>query len=519
MPLSPGQEVDRYDVEAVLGQGGMAVVYRVRHRTLHTLHALKVLTMVSPGVRKRLLQEGRVQAQLRHPNVVAVTDVLDVQGAPALLMEYVNGPALDQFLASQRPSLEQAEFLFRGVVEGVAQAHALGIVHRDLKPANVLLAGMVPKVTDFGLAKAIRGEPGSGHTRTGATMGTPAYMAPEQIRNAKDVDARADVFALGALLYELVTGTLAFPQDDLLELFNAAAEGRYRPPRELVPDLPEHLERALTGALEPDRERRLPSCHALLAVLDGKSSWAPPPETPLQPLLQKPMPADGPTSGPMWHPDMTEEEPAPERVTVEQPPPSQRRVSPLLIGSAVVLVLLFGCAGLALALKPDPPPETTWVPGPALQDAPKDPATTGRTGKELPPDQGTHTAPAGDPPVDPPPVQDPPTQDPPTQDPPATEPAVDPPATDPPATEPAAVPPATEPVARGKGTLRVRGDADSVKLVGPQGSFGPGPVAPGAYTIRATFGGQTMTAGTVQVKAGQTVTLECDASFMTCDRL
>src|SRR5688500_13232778 len=138
--LAVGEEVDRYVVEALLGSGGMAVVYRVRHRTLATAHALKVLTNTVPQVRERLVAEGRIQAGLRHVNLVAVTDVLDVGGAPALLMDYVEGPALVAWIEERGPlPLADVEAIFGGILAGVAMAHARGLVHRDLKPGNVLL--------------------------------------------------------------------------------------------------------------------------------------------------------------------------------------------------------------------------------------------------------------------------------------------------------------------------------------------------------------------------------------------
>ncbi len=163
MDLAPGTTVDRYTVEARLGEGGMAVVYRVRHNSLGSVHALKVLSGSMSSVRERLLQEGRLQASLRHPNV---------------------------------------------------------------KPGNVLIArttaGSIPKVADFGLAKVLAGD-GVGamrQTRTGTAMGTPSYMAPEQIRSAKGVDGRADLFSLGAVLYELYCGELAFPGEDMWTIFS-----------------------------------------------------------------------------------------------------------------------------------------------------------------------------------------------------------------------------------------------------------------------------------------------------------
>ncbi|MCA9573545.1 MAG: serine/threonine protein kinase, partial [Myxococcales bacterium] len=198
------------------------------------------------------IREGRVQARVRHPHLVAVTDVLDLDGSPGLLMELAHGPALDEWLARYRPTLDEAVRVFRGIVLGVGYAHAQGLVHRDLKPANVLLhldAGqVVPKVTDFGLAKLT--ESGDeNRTRSGVTMGTPAYMPPEQIRNAAAVDRRADIYSLGCILYEMVTGEQAYRNDDMLALFNDIASGAHVPASERVEGLPEAILRTLSRTM------------------------------------------------------------------------------------------------------------------------------------------------------------------------------------------------------------------------------------------------------------------------------
>jgi eukaryotic-like serine/threonine-protein kinase len=271
--LRIGDTLDRYTVEALIGQGGMAAVYRVRHAQLHSEHALKVLFITSPKVITRLLREGRVQANLNHPNIVAVTDVLHVQGAPALVMEYVDGPALDTWLHEHRPNLDEALWLFRGILRAVAAAHERGVVHRDLKPANVLLApsdeGLVPKVTDFGLVKSLY-DP-RGDTLAGMSLGTPEYMCPEQIRDASNIDARADMWALGCILYELVCHRRAFQGADKMGTFNLIVGGRYEPPRRLVDDLPRNVAEAIRCLLEVDRERRLSSCDELYDLLYEQS--------------------------------------------------------------------------------------------------------------------------------------------------------------------------------------------------------------------------------------------------------
>ncbi len=274
--LKPGDKVERYTVLSLLGEGGMAAVYKVEHDTLGTVHALKVLTLTSKAIRERLVNEGRVQAKLDHINAVAVRDVLDIEEAPGLLMDFVDGPDLELWLQDNRPSLEEAEALFRGIVAAVRAAHQQGLIHRDLKPANVLMAkdgdgNWIPKVADFGLAKAIAGDTAQGKTRSGVAMGTPEFMAPEQIRDASTVDERADIFALGCILYQLTTGQLAFQGADLMATFEAVTRGEFTDPKQLSPALPDRVVQTIQHSLQSDREKRLPTCDDLLKSLSGES--------------------------------------------------------------------------------------------------------------------------------------------------------------------------------------------------------------------------------------------------------
>jgi hypothetical protein len=329
MELEPGRQIGRYVVEERVGEGGMAVVYRVRHAELEAPFALKVLTLTHSRTLERFLAEGRVQATLEHPNIVRVIDVLEVDNHPALLMELVEGPTLHDWLSDHRPTVAEAEALFRGIVAGVAHAHARGFVHRDLKPANVLLApsesGPVPKIADFGIVK-LTGEQTSGSTRTGMTMGTPQYMAPEQVRDAKSVDHRADVFSLGCILYELVVGHPPFQGDDVLTVLMASARGRYERPDRAVPELPARFVQAIDGCLRVDREARLPDCEAVLAVLDGRVKMPSPPSA--EPTAPAPPPR------------------------VEAPPaaPATRKVTatPIVAAAGTGVVALGAAAGLLL---------------------------------------------------------------------------------------------------------------------------------------------------------------------------
>lgn len=247
--LPMGTVIDRYEVLGLLGIGGIARVYRVRHRSLGSLHALKVLALDRPSLRQRALQEGQVQATLRHPNLVAVTDIVSCDGAPALVLEYVAGPSLEQMLGARQLTLQEGDHLAHGVLRGVAYAHRHGVVHRDIKPGNILLevgeGHLTPRVTDFGIAKLLVPASDSVRTLAGTVMGTPPYMSPEQGIDASLVDATADVWALGMVLYEMVTGA------DPTALEPGAAY-----PALLEEGLPDRIARAIDGALQEHPEAR-----------------------------------------------------------------------------------------------------------------------------------------------------------------------------------------------------------------------------------------------------------------------
>ncbi len=266
--MRPGDRVDRYVVEALIASG-KAQVYRVRHEALGTRRALKVQQGLSEATAAACLEEGRVQAQLDHPNLVGVVDVIDVGGAPGLVLEYVEGPTLRTLLQDAPPAPEDAVALFRQVLDGVAHAHRAGLVHRDLKPDNVVLdvskSPPVARVTDFGVARAARG--------VGGREGTLGYCAPEQLRG-ESPSPRADVFALGVLLWELVTGELPYPQLDREQLLAAMTAGR----RAALPeDLPAGFAALLDLCLDPEPEARPEDARALLAALRPAGPAALPP--------------------------------------------------------------------------------------------------------------------------------------------------------------------------------------------------------------------------------------------------
>jgi hypothetical protein len=270
--LEPGAEVDRYVVVKPLGEGGMAKVWLVEHAGLHTRHALKVLQLTGPSLRMRFLEEGKAQGRLQHENIVRVSDQVEVDGLPALVLDYVDGPDLSHWIARERPDPARAEALFKGILAGVQAAHAAGMIHRDLKPGNVLVAtgpdgAPIPKVADFGLAKALSGPDAERgfRTRQGLPMGTPRYMAPEQARDASRADVRSDVFSLGAILHELLAHEPAYEGADVMEIYQAVQEGRRRP---LPPAVPARLARVVDACLSVDPARRPPDVSAILRMLE-----------------------------------------------------------------------------------------------------------------------------------------------------------------------------------------------------------------------------------------------------------
>ncbi len=272
MDLAPGVHIDRFVVEAKLRSSALATVYRVRHLDHGSLHALKVLYLDRPTLQDRILAEGRAQASLRHPNVVAFTDVLDVGGNPGLLTEFVRGPSLERVLSRVRLDLEVVEQLVPGILAGVAAAHARQIVHRDLKPGNILLDvgadRVVPKIADFGLARLL-GQHRTGITGSGATLTTANYMAPETIRNARSADARSDLFALGAILYELVTGHQAFANENVFATLSEITSGHYVAVTARRPETPPRIVEAIEAAMEGDVDARVANCEELWELWAG----------------------------------------------------------------------------------------------------------------------------------------------------------------------------------------------------------------------------------------------------------
>ncbi len=264
-PSIPG-----YEILGVLGRGGMGVVYKARHLRLQRLVALKVILAgghASDAELARFRTEAEAVARLRHPNVVAIYDVGEYDGRPYLALEYVAGGSLAARVGDTPLPPAEAAALVRTLAGAVQAAHDAKVVHRDLKPANVLLAeDGAPKITDFGLAKKLDD---AGQTATGAVVGTPSYMAPEQAGGkAKEAGPAADVWALGAVLYKLLTGRPPFQAATTMDTLVQVLADEPVPPRRLNPAVPRDLETVCLKCLEKDPPRRYGSAEALGADLE-----------------------------------------------------------------------------------------------------------------------------------------------------------------------------------------------------------------------------------------------------------
>ena len=285
--------VTGYEVEAELGHGGMGVVYRARHVRLNRVVALKMAPAggrSAPRELERFRRETEAVAALRHPNVVQIYDVGETAGRPYFTMEYVDGGSLAQKLDSQPLAVREAAGLLLTLAGAVEAAHRAGIVHRDLKPSNVMLTSDgTPKIGDFGLARRLDGE--AGLTRTGAAVGTPSYMAPEQAgENKTEPGPAADVYSLGAILYELLTGRPPFQAGTAAVTIYCAVTQDPVPPSRLNGKVPQDLETICLTCLRKEPQLRYPSAAALAddlrCFLDGEAIAARP-EGPLAGLARR----------------------------------------------------------------------------------------------------------------------------------------------------------------------------------------------------------------------------------------
>ncbi len=263
-----GQTISGFLIQELIGLGAMGRVYKGEQLSLGKTVAIKILhrhLLGDPSLEKRFQREARAAAKLQHPNSISIIDFgKGGDGALYIAMEYLDGPNLGQILQDGPMPWPRAVHILDQVASALDEAHSEGIIHRDLKPENIVLENRrneddFVKVLDFGIAKVQESDNREGVlTMVGAVCGTPEYMAPEQARGDRDLDVRADVYAMGCILYQMLTGELPFSGDSVLAVVTKQLSEIPTSPRELKPDLdiPASLGRLCMKALSKDREDR-----------------------------------------------------------------------------------------------------------------------------------------------------------------------------------------------------------------------------------------------------------------------
>ena len=282
-PSAPraGQVVaGRYRLNAPVGAGGLASVWEAEHVTLHSLYAVKFLHQTGPAdgePAQRFLREARIAASIKHRNVLEIVDFgfmdgepgASERGVPYMVMELLRGRTLGALLeAEPKLDVRRAVDLAAGVLRGLAAVHAAGLLHRDVKPHNVFLVededGAFPKLVDFGLSRRTGR---SDLTLEGTMLGTPLYMAPEQVAARSDLDARVDIYAMGVVLYEMLAGRPPFKAPTIAEVLDLVTSATPTPLRELVPGIPSAIVAVVEMAMQKAREQRFPDAKAMRAAL------------------------------------------------------------------------------------------------------------------------------------------------------------------------------------------------------------------------------------------------------------
>jgi serine/threonine-protein kinase len=383
-----GQTVGNYRITRLLGQGGMGAVYLAEHPGIGRKAAVKILHAQLAGDRDvvtRFFNEARAANAIRHPGIVEMFDSGTLpSGTSYIVMEFLDGESLAARLRRGRMPLGEALEIGRQAAAALGAAHAKGIIHRDLKPDNLFL---IPdpnepgrervKVLDFGIAKLSPGLGGSGsvRTRTGAVLGTPLYMSPEQCRGTREIDRRTDVYALGVILYEMVCGRPPFYSEGFGELAHLHISAPPPPPHTWVAGLPREVEQALLRALAKEPADRFPSMSELHRALGG---------APISGLgdvvTDETLPAPRRTE---VLPQTTLASSAGVAASLLEPPPPRRRMGAVILGTAALAaggVLVwnldpFHVATQRLELPPPPPPPPAEQPAEQPHPTPQPPTT------------------------------------------------------------------------------------------------------------------------------------------------
>lgn len=279
---------DQYELLGEIGRGGMAVVYRARDRRLDRPVALKILPPElahDPAIRTRFAREAHTAAQLSHPHIVPIHDVGDREGIAYFVMGLVTGGNLAALLAREpKLPIPEVRRLLCEIADALAYAHTRGVIHRDIKPDNILLdrdSGRA-MVTDFGIARAM--EAGGRLTATGIAVGTPTYMSPEQAVGEREVDGRSDLYSLGVIGYQMLTGRVPFSASNSMALLLKHVTERPRPLSELRPDTPRAIREAIERALLKSPEDRWPTAAAFREALleEASPTWRAEPREPVR---------------------------------------------------------------------------------------------------------------------------------------------------------------------------------------------------------------------------------------------
>jgi hypothetical protein len=358
--LEPGTMVGEYQVTGVIGEGGMGTVYSGVQPVIDKKVAIKVLKPAishDPAEMRRFLAEARAANRIGHPNIVDIFSFGTLpDGSQYFVMEYLAGGSLDRLLAEKKIlGYGEAQEILAQVLGALEAAHERKIVHRDLKPENIFVSdrpggGATAKLLDFGIAKVTDDAGATGHTRTGVPMGTPLYMSPEQVKG-RGVDPQSDIYSLGVILYRIFTGSVPFLGDSIYDVMTAHVSQAPVPPRQLVAQMPEELERIILSCLAKDKAERPASVTALRGTL--------------LPLLGRLASAGAETPAAVAAPPRVAAGAAAPGATIPAAPRSGRRG---LVIAVVGLALALGAGGVALwrtrGAAPAPPP-----PVPALAPA------------------------------------------------------------------------------------------------------------------------------------------------------
>jgi serine/threonine-protein kinase len=264
--------IGRYEILGELGQGAMGIVYKARDPKINRLLAIKTIRFSDEfeddrvtEVKDRFFREAEIAGKLSHPNIVSIYDVGEDYDLTYLAMEYLEGESLLKYC--QKGALLPLRIVLSIMVKTAAaleHAHRQGVIHRDIKPANIMfLKNGKVKVTDFGIAKAVS----TSQTKSGIVLGTPSYMSPEQI-NGKEIDGRSDIFSLGVVFFELLTGQVPFKGKSITNLFYEITQGRHPSPKELNPKIPRPCIQIIDKALSKNPEKRFQKAGELAKYLD-----------------------------------------------------------------------------------------------------------------------------------------------------------------------------------------------------------------------------------------------------------